>query len=133
MRRAIHGDQLFLMLLLLSTSNVNAASSVWYSGAQFQNHSNSPIWVTIYESSLPLGPWKIVKPECVFMQANGSWSWLPTAVYMKIRAQAIKGHGNCNDGTYWDGSVSGTANMNDATMSAQFNALPGDASKLSSP
>jgi hypothetical protein len=125
---------LFSMLLLLSATSANAASSTWYSGAQFQNHSNSPVWVTIYESPLPVvGPWKIVKAACVSFKQNGSWSYLPTTQYMKIRAQAIKGHGDCKDGTYWDGSVSGTANMNGATMSAQFNSLPGGGSKLSSP
>jgi hypothetical protein len=125
---------LFLILLLLSAARADAASSVWYSGAQFQNHSNSPVWVTIYESPLPVvGPWKIVKAACVGMQQNGSWSNLPTSIYMKIRAQAIKGHSDCNAGTYWDNSVSGSANMNDDTMSAQFNSLPGGGSKLSSP
>jgi hypothetical protein len=124
---------LFLMLLLLSAGRVNAASSVWFSGAQFQNHSNSPVWVTIYESSLPLGPWKIVKADCVYMKAHGSWNYLPTSIYMKIRAEAIKGHGDCKDGTYWDGSVNRSANMNGQTMSAQFNSLPGGGSKLSSP
>ena len=121
------------MLLLLSAVRANAASTTYYTGAQFQNHSNSPVWVTIYESSLPLGPWTIVKAACVGMQSFGSWSYLPASSYMKIRAQAIKGHAACNDGTYWDNSVSGTANMNDQTMSAQFSSLPGGASKLSSP
>jgi hypothetical protein len=125
---------LFLMLLLLSAARADAASSVWYSGAQFQNHSNSPVWVTIYESPLPIvGPWKIVKAQCVGMQQNASWGYLPTTQYMKIRAQAIKGHSDCNSGTYWDGSVSATANSNDDGMSAQFNSEPGGGSKLSSP
>ena len=125
---------LFLMMLLLSAARANAQSSTYFDGAQFQNNSNSPVWVTIYESPLPLvGPWKIVKAACVGMKQGGSWSWLPTTQYMKIRAQAIKGHTDCNNGTYWDGSVSGTANMNDDTMSAQFNSLPSGASKLSSP
>jgi hypothetical protein len=125
---------LFLMLLLLSGAEANAATSTWFDGAQFQNHSNSPVWVTIYESPLPVvGPWKIVKAACVGMQQNGSWSYLPTTQYMKIRAEAIKGHGDCKEGRYWDGSVSRTANMNGGTMSAQFNSLPGGASKLTSP
>ncbi len=125
---------LFLMLLLLSATNANAATTTWFDGAQFQNHTNSPVWVTIYESPLPIvGPWKIVKAACVAMQSFGSWNYLPTTQYMKIRAQAIKGHGDCNDGTYWDGSVSGTANMNGGSMSAQINTLPGGASKLTSP
>jgi hypothetical protein len=125
---------LFLILLLLSAGKVNAQSSTYFDGAQFQNHSNSPVWVTIYESPLPVvGPWKIVQASCVEMQQNGSWNWLPTSQYMKIRAQAIKGHSDCNAGTYWDGSVSGSANSNDDTMSAQFNSLPGGGSKLSSP
>jgi hypothetical protein len=126
---------LFLMLLLLSAGAANAqSSSTWFDGAQFQNHSNSPVWVTIYESPLPVvGPWKIVKAACVSMQNFGSWSYLPTTQYMKIRAQAIKGHGDCNSGTYWDGSVSGTANMNGGSMSAQFNSEPGGGSKLTSP
>ncbi len=122
------------MLLLLSAANANAATTTWFDGAQFQNHTNSPVWVTIYESPLPIvGPWKIVKAACVGMQSFGSWNYLPTTQYMKIRAQAIKGHGDCNAGTYWDGSVSGTANMNGGSMSAQINTLPGGASKLTSP
>jgi hypothetical protein len=123
----------FLMLLLLSATRANAQST-YFDSAQFQNHSNSPVWVTIYESPLPLvGPWKIVKAQCVGMQQNASWGYLPTTQYMKIRAQAIKGHTDCNNGTYWDGSVSATANSNDDGMSAQFNSLPGGGSKLSSP
>lgn len=122
-----------LALLLLSAVKADAQST-YFQGAQFQNHSNSPIWVTIYESPLPVvGPWKIVKAACVSMQSNGSWDWLPTTQYMKIRAEAKKGHGDCNVGTYWDGSVSSSANMNGATMSAQFNSLPGGGSKLTSP
>jgi hypothetical protein len=120
------------MLLLLSVTSVSAAST-WLDGAQFRNNSNSPVWVTIYESSLPLGPWTIVKADCVSMKKSGSWRYLPSTAYMKIRAQAIKGHGDCNDGTYWDGSVSRSANSNGGAMSATFNSQSDGGSNLNSP
>jgi hypothetical protein len=130
MKRIVVGVALAFQMLGFSVASAQTTDTGITKGhvgpVGFLNNTNSPVWVTVYQSSGALDTWHIVTAQCVLMKAAATLTTSPTGdtgpYQVKLRTESKKGHGDCNTGTYNDTSIrtDGGGNMHVNNPSAQL-------------
>ncbi len=114
MKKLVVGAVIPLQLLgsSVASADTNAPGGGMYTSVTFINNTDSPVWLTLYNSAGRLDTWHIISgsPRCVPPRTNTKIGNLLTEE-VRVRTESKKGHGDCNVGTYNDAHYDYLINM----------------------